>query len=159
EPTETWRRLFVAALAAVALLAGLGALALHDRGASGAPASLAVRSNTVVYADAATLRPEVQEDTGGRPAGAAARAGGLWVSDAANDRVLRLDPRTHRIVDRIPVGREPGALVATREGIWVVDTGGGSVSQIDPGSGTVVATVAVGAAPVAIAAGAGAIWV
>jgi DNA-binding SARP family transcriptional activator/ABC-type transport system substrate-binding protein len=122
-------------------------------------AASAVRANAIVFVDTTKLRPVAQEETEGRPAGMAAGAGALWVSDAANDRVLRLDPQTHRIEDRIPVGRNPSGIVASSRSVWVANTGGRTVSQILPDSGAVVATVPVGNAPVAIASGAGAIWV
>jgi hypothetical protein len=129
------------------------------RGGVETVAASAVRANAVVFADTARLRPVAQEDTEGRPAAIASGAGALWVSDAANNRVLRIDPRTHRTEDRIPVGRNPGGIVATPHGVWVVNTGSRTVSEIDPGSGTVVARVAAGNAPAAIAYGSASIRV
>jgi YVTN family beta-propeller protein len=126
------------------------AIETRARGGGETLAASAVRANAVVFADTGRLEAVGQEDTAGRPTAIASGAGALWVSDAANDRVLRLDPRTHRIEDRIPVGRDPGGLVATPHGVWVVNTGSRTVSEIDPGSGMVVATVAVGNAPKAV---------
>jgi DNA-binding SARP family transcriptional activator/ABC-type transport system substrate-binding protein len=144
-----------------AIVVGVAAVALatHDSKRADVLAASDVHANAIVFVDTAKLTPVAQEETAGRPAGMAAGAGSLWVSDAANDRVLRLDPQTHRIEDRIPVGRDPSGIAASSRGVWVANTGGRTVSEIRPESGTVVATVPVGNAPVAVASGAGAIWV
>jgi peptide/nickel transport system substrate-binding protein len=146
--------------AAILVVVGIAA-AVATRGGSRADVLAAsdVRANAIVFVDTAKLTPVAQEETAGRPAGMAAGLGALWVSDAANDRVLRLDAHTHRLEDRIPVGRDPSGIAASSRSVWVANTGGRTVSEIRPESGTVVATVPVGNAPVAIASGAGAIWV
>ena len=151
----------LAGAAAIVVLVGIAVAAVVSHGSKRADvlAPSDVRANAIVFVDTAKLTPVAQQETAGRPAGMAVGAGALWVSDAANDRVLRLDAQTHRIEDRIPVGRNPSGIVASSGSVWVANTGGRTVSEIRPESGTVVATVPVGNAPTAIAYGAGAIWV
>jgi peptide/nickel transport system substrate-binding protein len=146
--------------AALVVVAGIAAsVALHGNERAHVLTATDARANAIIFVDAGKLTPVAQEETGGRPVGMAVGAGALWVSDAANDRVLRLDPQSHRIEDRIPVGRNPSGIAASSRSVWVANTGGRTVSEIRPESGTVVATVPVGNAPVAVASGAGAIWV
>jgi peptide/nickel transport system substrate-binding protein len=154
------RRALLGGAVVVLLLLGVGALAAWRSG-SGAHrlAARAVHANAVVFADAASLHVLAQQDTGGRPAGIAIDGDSIWVTDAANDRVLQVSRTSHGVQERIPVGQSPSGIVATSGAIWVANTGSGSISEVNPASGTVVATIAVGNAPTALAAGAGAIWV
>jgi peptide/nickel transport system substrate-binding protein len=157
---ETSRRRRALLAAAAVLAVGVTAATVGTReGKHQIPAISQTHANAVVFADAGRATMVAQEDTGGRPAGVSIGAGSVWVSDAANDRLLRLDPQTHRVVDRIPVGHSPSAIVANTQGVWVANTGSRTVSEVNPRSGTVVATVPVGNAPVAVAFAAGAVWV
>jgi YVTN family beta-propeller protein len=105
----------------------------------------------VVFIDPAHDKLVGQTSIGGRPNGIAAGFGRLWVTDAANARVLVLDASTFRVEDQIPLGREPAALVASANGMWVTDPASGTVSEVASGSHTVVvATVQVGTSPTAI---------
>ncbi len=80
--------------------------------------------------------------TGG---GLVSAAGSLWVPEAFRDEVLRIDPRTGRIIHRIPTGgRLPDQLAAGGGSVWVNQDEAGSVARIDPGTNTVVATIPVG---------------
>ena len=98
-------------------------------------------------------------------------AGSVWVSSGyyemgpapkrgPGDVVLRIDPRTNRVVDRIPVD-PPSGLAFGHGSVWATSAGYGTVSRIDPQTGEVVAKIKVGRGAVDIAAdeSSGAVWV
>jgi virginiamycin B lyase len=97
------------------------------------------------------------------PAGAAAVAfgfGELWVSDPADDAVIKIDPTRMAVAARIRVGSMPRFLAAGEGAVWALDQGDGNVSRIDPRSSTVRAIAAdSGGKGGCIATGFGAVWV
>jgi hypothetical protein len=102
---------------------------------------------------------------------AAFGADSVWVSSTdiypgpaggkqPNDVVLKVDPKTNRVVDRIPVYTASG--VAFGHGsVWVTSASYGLVTRIDPQTDQVVAKIEVGRGAVDIATdeGSGAVWV
>jgi streptogramin lyase len=102
---------------------------------------------------------------------AAFGAASLWVSSGdyypepaggkrPGDVVLRIDPRTNRVVDRIPVYTASG-LAFGHGSVWVTSATYGTLSRIDPQTGEVVAKIEVGRGAVDVAADerSGAVWV
>jgi streptogramin lyase len=97
-------------------------------------------------------------------------AGSLWVSHGefsdpkprryAGDLVLKVDPQTKRVVDRIPVDT-PTGLDFGYGSVWVTSGSYGTLSRIDPQTGEVVARIDVdhGAVDVAVDENSGAVWV
>jgi YVTN family beta-propeller protein len=92
--------------------------------------------------------------------------GAVWIASGADDRVLRLDPATGRVLAEIPVAAIEGARVASPDAlaigdgsVWVADALAGTVSRIDPGLNAVTATIRVGNRPTRLVVGAGAVWV
>jgi YVTN family beta-propeller protein len=137
----------------VALLAGGASVRMHG------PASpVAAGPNTVAVIDA-SRNVLAGELTGiGRPGGIAHGAGATWVTDTADDLLLRVDP-AGRVVDRIPVGRGPAGVADENGQVWVANQLDGTISEVNPAAGTVVATIDVGNGPVAITSGYGSVWV
>jgi outer membrane protein assembly factor BamB len=75
----------------------------------------------------------------------AAAFGAVWLSDTARGDVLRVDPRTRRVVARIHVGAEV-QLAAGGGSVWaVVDatTGIGPLLRIDPRTNRIAARIGV----------------
>src|SRR5215207_6161711 len=72
------------------------------------------------------------------------------------DVMLRVDPRTNRVVDRIPVD-SPSGLAFGHGSVWVTSAAYGTVSRIDPQTGEVVAKIEVGRG--AVDESSGAVWV
>ena len=137
----------VVALLAAGVLAG-------RRGAS--PATAGPDTVAVVDAGRNVLAGDV---TGvGRPGGVADGAGATWVTDTADDLLLRVDP-AGQVVDRIPVGRGPAGVAAGGGQVWVANQLDGTVSEVNPAAGVVVATIGVGNGPVAVTSGYGSVWV
>jgi hypothetical protein len=98
-------------------------------------------------------------------------AGSVWVSSGdyypepaggkqPGDVVLRVDPETKRVVDRIPVYTASG-LAFGHGSVWVTSATYGTVSRIDPQTGEMVANIDVGRGAVDIATDerSGAVWV
>ena len=90
--------------------------------------------------------------------GIAAGGGALWVAGLLDDIVARVDARTGRITDRIPVGRGPVGLALSDGGLWVANQLDRTVSLVDVRRRRVVRTIGVGGAPVELAVGAGGVW-
>ena len=90
--------------------------------------------------------------------GIAAGGGALWVAGLLDDIVARVDARTGRVTDRIPVGRMPMSLALGDDGLWVANQLDRSVSLVDVRRRRVVDTIPVGGAPVELAVGAGGVW-
>jgi YVTN family beta-propeller protein len=141
-----------AAAAVAALLAGGLATMPATRG------SLQAGPNTVAVIDGSRNAVSAVVAGAGRPGGVAYGAGATWVTDTANDQLLRAD-RAGQVVDRIPVGRGPGGVAFGGGEVWVANQLDGTVSEVNPAAGSPVATIGVGNGPEAIAFGYGSVWV
>jgi YVTN family beta-propeller protein len=94
----------------------------------------------------------------GRPDGVAYGAGAAWITDSADDLLLRVDS-AYQVIDRIPVGRGPAGVTVAAGEVWVANEFDGTVSEVNPPAGRVVATIQVGNGPDAITSGYGSVWV
>jgi basic membrane protein A len=83
-------------------------------------------------------------------------AGAIWVASGDN-RVVRVDPATSKVVAEISVPSAPVDLVVYEGAVWV-ELVGERLARIEPRTNGVTASVAIGD-PVSIAAGAGAVWI
>jgi YVTN family beta-propeller protein len=86
-------------------------------------------------------------------------SGALWGVDPVEQEVMRIDPRTGRLVATIRPGSDPVAIATGEGGVWVANAGDNSVSRIDPDTNLARDTTGVDPSPASIAAGAGAVWV
>jgi YVTN family beta-propeller protein len=103
--------------------------------------------------------------TAGPAAGAVAVGdGAVWVASGgygATPYVSRIDPRSNKVVAKLPTGNAPGGVATGLGSTWVSDSFENTVTRIDS-SNVVVASIPVGAVghgPNAIAVGARAVWV
>jgi len=89
--------------------------------------------------------------------------GSVWALGASNDSdaVLRIDPETNRVVERIPLGSPPTSLAFGQGSVWVASAGRGTLSRVDPETGEVAAKIEVGRGATDVAAdeGSGDVWV
>lgn len=127
-------------------------------------ANSAAHSVTRIDATTATVRATIT--TGYGPTDVLAAGRWVWVLEALERRVVRIDPRTDEVVgEPIPVGAGALAMAAGSGRIWVAATTAGEVTVIDQAAAEVVATIEVdrypqlGGGPDAIAVGPGAVWV
>ena len=145
------RLLAVAAALAVAIAL---LVAVTARG----PVQLLAGPDTVGVIDGGQARLSAVVTGVGRPSGVGYGAGTVWVTDSADNMLLRVDPEG-RVIDRIPVGRGPAGVVVADGEVWVANELDGTVSEVNPGSETQVAVIPAGIGPDAIAAGYGSVWV
>jgi YVTN family beta-propeller protein len=96
---------------------------------------------------------------GRAPSGVAVGGGAVWVADALDGTVRRIDAVQRRVVATIRVGSEPYGLAFIAGSLWVTNSDDGTVSRIDPRRNKVVATIRVGRNPYGIAAGSRSLWV
>lgn len=157
----------VAAVTAAALLAGAGG---RNEGKA-----VAVAGNSVAAIDPATNKVTADVPVGGTPTAIAAGEGALWVLNADDQTVTRIDPVT-RAVRTFGTGGVPTDLAAGEGALWVgngrrggsqfVGPSATSVSRIDPSTNAVLASVALPRRSQGhlntnvdhLAVGAGAVW-
>jgi streptogramin lyase len=84
-------------------------------------------------------------------------AGGLWIGDWNNHRVVRLDPQTGAVVASLPVGT-PIRIALTPDAVWVGNRDLGTLVRIDPSTNQIVATIAAGREILDVAVSADAVW-
>jgi ABC-type branched-subunit amino acid transport system substrate-binding protein/DNA-binding beta-propeller fold protein YncE len=84
---------------------------------------------------------------------------GVWFIDDEGPSVVRIDPRTNRPGQRIPVGAQEVRGIAVGAGsVWTTAEREGLVWRIQPGPSPVTRTIDVGPGVTYIAYGAGAVW-
>jgi streptogramin lyase len=95
-------------------------------------------------------------------------AGAVWAISGPGSTVLRLDPRTRRVTDRIQIVSRPGfespypvAIEVGAGSVWVLNANTQTVTRIDRRARGITATIPIGIerGPLRLAAGDGAAWV
>jgi hypothetical protein len=95
-------------------------------------------------------------------------AGAVWAISARRANVLRFDPRTNTVTDRVALAGRPGEsapsptrIVASAGAVWVLSRNTATVTRIDPQTRGVAAVIPVGVdrAPNDIAASGQTAWV
>jgi streptogramin lyase len=135
------------------------ALAANAHGVWVTNAAPFFKRGTLVHIDPATNRLEGPPiPLGPAPSGLAVGAGSVWVADAIEGTIRRIDVARRRTVAKIGVGGEPYAVVFARGSIWVTNSDDSTVTRIDPSNEAVV-KIRVGRNPHGIAAGSRSLWV
>ena len=80
--------------------------------------------------------------------------GGGTRPEPGADSLVRIDPKTNKVVETMSVGRLAGSVAADSRDVWVTSTGDGTVWRIDPKTGSVLKLAAHGT-PTAVALGGG----
>jgi ABC-type transport system substrate-binding protein/DNA-binding beta-propeller fold protein YncE/tRNA A-37 threonylcarbamoyl transferase component Bud32 len=151
------RRLAVlSAVVGVALV--VAAVVVTRIAATGPDYLTSVAPNSVGAIDAGAVRIVAQVPLGPRPGAIASGGGYLWVADAAEGTVSRID-RDLALVRRIDVGDSVDGLAYGRRSIWATDANAGQLVQIDAETARIVQRFRVGNGPAAVAAGDDAVWV
>jgi len=96
---------------------------------------------------------------GNVPTAVAFGFGSIWVTNAGDQSVTRLDARTGRHPATIPTGDVGRGITVGGDAVWVSDDAAGRVSRIDPRSNQVTDRIGVGNGATGLAYGAGAVWV
>ncbi len=150
-------------LVAAAFLAAAVLVAVVEFAGSSArrPVALPAGKNGVIAVATSAGPPAVSVATvlTGETSGVTAASGSIWVTDASDGTVSRINAATGLEVDRIAVGGNPASIAAGDGAVWVANTDGATVLRIDPTSETVSQVVHLGGAnPDALAFGAGRLW-
>jgi DNA-binding beta-propeller fold protein YncE len=94
------------------------------------------------------------------PSGLAVGAGSVWVARNDDRTLLRIDPRSNRVLATIPTGVHAFAAAASATAVWVTDFENDALVRVDPRTNRVVATVRdVPHGPAGVAITDGAVWV
>ena len=114
--------------------------------------------DTVTRVDARTGHVAAVVHVGAPPTGIrtiTAGPDGVWVT--GHDRLVRIDPFTNRIVERLRVD-SPSGPVLTHDSLWVASQDGGTVVRFDRRTDRRVALVRVGSYPTFVAADDRFVW-
>ena len=96
---------------------------------------------------------------GAGPADVVVSDGAVWVANAGQGTVSRVDPATNTVTRTIQVGRYPLRLAAGFGSVWVANQTEQTLSRIDARTGQVVATIPTPTlGPDQLAVGAGSVW-
>lgn len=84
--------------------------------------------------------------------------GSVWILSDSAGILIRIDPATNSVINKIPV--LPGSYCAAYgyNAVWITNTVANSVQRIDPKTNSVVYTIPVGKTPRFLAAGQKGIW-
>jgi serine/threonine-protein kinase len=89
-------------------------------------------------------------------------AEGIWVANELGDTVVRIDPETNEVADRIQV-EGPTAVAADGSGVWVTSEANDRVHQFDPVGGRALRTYeqadGIPDGPTTIVIGASGVWI
>jgi YVTN family beta-propeller protein len=125
-------------------------------------------TSRIVRVDRETTTVSGSTDTGRRLNGVAAGAGAVWAISGQQAEVLRVDPRTLEVTERIPIVAGPGlaspfpvAVAVGGNHVWVLNANTATVTKIDARLRGIVGSfgVDVDRAPVGIAADEQAAWI
>jgi peptide/nickel transport system substrate-binding protein len=153
-PRSRWR--LTGAVAAGAVLAGVGVVAVVSRGGDRAgpaalprgPAFVAIGAHDALTGSALTRVA----------AGITAGLGARWVTAPDDGTVIRVN-RDGVATQTVGVGHGPAGVVTTRGDVWVAVARDGQVVRVDGPSNRVVQRIPVGASPSVLAASGGTVWV
>jgi ABC-type transport system substrate-binding protein/DNA-binding SARP family transcriptional activator/DNA-binding beta-propeller fold protein YncE len=151
------RRFWIAlALGLTTAAAAIGAVIAIYAWPSSATLRAAGNSVGLLDPDDGTVRAVLR--TGGTPGGIASGAGAIWVTNTADDQLLRIDER-RRTTEQLSIGRGPTGVAVGDAEVWVVNQLDRTVSEINPRARRQVASFEVGNGAESIAFGDDSIWV
>ena len=82
----------------------------------------------------------------------------VWAANGLSRTIVRLDPRTARVVERVR-GVGGGGIAVVDGSVWVAEPDRNTVARVDQRTGDVVARIPVSGNPRRVAVGEGAVWV
>jgi len=106
-----------------------------------------------------TAAAPVKVDVGQWTYGLAAANGSVWVGGLGAGDVLRVDPKTKRVVAKVAVGPRIFNLASGGGAIWAISNALDTLTRIDAATGKVTGTTPVGLQPYDVEWGFGSVWV
>jgi DNA-binding SARP family transcriptional activator/streptogramin lyase len=154
----------VAALGALLLAGAIAAVVLAVTGGSD---PVAVAANSVAALDPETGRVTADVPIGGRPVAIATSPGAVWVANADDQTIVRIDPKSRKVVKTIGgLGSDVSDVAVGFGSVWVAGGNDGTLTRIDPRQNAPQAPIDLGRGgglvpqPVfLVAVGAGHVWV
>jgi YVTN family beta-propeller protein len=153
-PWLTKRRLTLAVVAGLALVAAIVAFALTRSGPS---ASSSLQANSIGEIDAKTGAVGAQLPLNGSPRAVTVGGGYVWVA-SSEGTVSRIDPEL-RTIQTLNIGGSAGGIAYGAGSLWVTNQEARALVQINPKTFKAVQTIEVGNAPGAVGVGKDAVWV
>jgi DNA-binding SARP family transcriptional activator/streptogramin lyase len=152
-----------AVLVGLAILGGAAAAVVLTQDTT---AAIVVPPNSVARVDESGKKIESYAVVGTDPAAVAVGLGGVWVANAGDGTVSRLDPATGKFERNYAIGADDDVSdIAVGFGsVWVADGNGGTVTPIDPKLGVEPAIEPAGRPTIAptavyfVAVGLGYVW-
>jgi DNA-binding SARP family transcriptional activator/streptogramin lyase len=130
--SRSLRRPLIAMAVGLAVLGGAAAAIALTLG-TGKAAAVVVPPNSVARIDDSGKRIESFVRVGRNPVAVAVGLGGVWVANAEDGTVTRLDPATGKFVDTIGAGGGDLNDIAVGFGlIWIANGNDGTITKIDP---------------------------
>jgi DNA-binding beta-propeller fold protein YncE len=108
--------------------------------------------------DPRTRRVIARLRVGRLPSAMAMEGDSVWLVNAGDDTIARIDAQTNRVQTH-EVTSEPGGLVAAAGSIWLTHPRDGTVRRIEPASGRTVATIPVGGSAYSMATDHRGVWI
>jgi len=158
-PAARRRRTRIGALAVTMALVGVlaGGATIHQARNARADAVTLPANSISVLDDAGAVLASVP--VGIDPTSVASSRDAIWVVNAGDDTVSRVNPTTRSIQQVIAVGHKPRGLAVTGDDVWVANFADGTLSRINAQVNRVVDVIPVGNDPYAVAAGPAGLWV
>jgi YVTN family beta-propeller protein len=129
----------------------------------GRSSSIEVAPNSVGVIQPRKNRVLAQIPVGTSPGAVAAGYGSVWVANAGDKTLARLDPFTKSVVKTIPVGGTPNSVAVGPGAVWVVHGFLGTLTRVNPDLNRVAKTItatrhSLAGAGGGVAVGGGAVW-
>ena len=110
-------------------------------------ASCAFAAAATGAADAPMVVAKIRVAPATSPCAAAAGAGFVWVSEYSSPYLLKINPKTNKVVKKIRVGNGSCGLGFGAGSLWVEDTSSNTISRVSTATGKRTAAIEVGLQP------------
>jgi DNA-binding SARP family transcriptional activator/streptogramin lyase len=141
-PPPRRRRPLVLAAAGAALIAAAATVAVIELTRDDHPKAVVVPPNSLAVIDTRRNRITSYVNVGRRPVAVAHGTNGVWVANADDGTVDRIDPNTGRLLRTIGVGADVNDVTVGLGAVWVAGGNSGTLTRIDPTSGQIERTLA-----------------
>jgi YVTN family beta-propeller protein len=111
-----------------------------------------------VATGAAHVTAKIKLAANTQPCAAAAGGGFVWVSEYASPWLVKIDPKTNKVLGKTPIGFGSCGLGYGAGSLWIEDTSSGTVSRVSVRTGKRVKAIPVGAQPYDATFAYGAAW-
>ncbi|WP_151082515.1 hypothetical protein [Nocardioides cynanchi] len=135
-----------------AIQVGAGPVGLA-RGEAGAVWAVSARGDAVSRVPAGATEPDLVVEVPGTPLRATWAHDALWVTSFGAEQLVRVDPVSGTITDRVPTGAGPEGVTAAFGSLWVVAQDAGRLLRIDPRTVTVTHRIEIGVGARLVTAG------